>query len=160
MEFKLGDIVNMAGQEWTIFKKDEKGVYAILNMPFEREIFSRKGINDYSKSDIRLSLLNSHLHFRLRREMGEKLVPITLDLKNYNDSNEYGQLVGDTLSLLTYDLYQECRNIIPCCEKWFWLATPHGNGSSRALCVGSNGGVYYDWAGGDDWVRPFCILNL
>ena len=159
-EFVEQNFVVMAGHTWVKFKESGIGTYYIL---FDKITSMRFGdSNNYSESEARKYLMESELLERLKEEVGDKLVPITSDLTSLDGLDDYGKTEGDLLSLMSYDLYRECRKNIPSSNGWWWLSTPFStksNGCSRFVCcVRSDGSVYWDVCDYSDGVRPFCIL--
>ena len=151
----------MCGHAWTPIKSDDKGTYYLLDEILEQSTFGRS--NNYAESYIRENLIESDLLKDLRKEFGDRLVPITLDLLSLDGLDDYGIAEGDILAIPTLDLYRECRKRISNVS-WWWLATPEstpsGNEESFVQCVLSSGDVlcshsYYC----DRGVRPFCIIK-
>ena len=108
--------------------------------------------------------MDSELAKDLRKEFGDRLVPIALDLLSLDGLDDYGIVEGDILAIPTLDLYRECRKSIPKSDNWWWLATPDstpsGTGASFIRCVNSGGDVDYCVCGWDvRGVRPFCIIK-
>lgn len=99
----------------------------------------------------------------LKKEFGDKLVPISLDLTSMDGFKDYGSVEGDILAIPNIQLLMKFGENIPLIDNWYWLAnpnqTPKRNDSRYVLYVGSGGIV--DYFGCDcDWgVRPFFILQ-
>lgn len=161
-DFLKDKFVVMCGRAWTPIKSDEKGTYYLLDGFLEEFTFGQN--NNYAESSIREKVVDSGLAMELRKEFGERLIPITLDLLSLDGLDDYGDVEGDILAIPTLDLYRECRKSIPKSDGWWWLATPDstpsGVGASDVRYVRSGGGVGCgdcDWDGGG--VRPFCIIK-
>lgn len=160
-EYLKDKFVVMCGRAWTPIKSDEKGTYMLLDGTLGESTFGNN--NNYAESYIRDDLAASVLAEDLRKEFGDRLVPITLDLLSLDGLDDYGIVEGDILAIPTLDLYRECRKSIPKSDNW-WLATPDstpsGTGASYVRCVRYNGLVYYDVCGWrNKGVRPFCIIK-
>ena len=160
-EYLKDKFVVMCGHAWTPIKSDDKGTYYLLDEILEQSTFGRS--NNYAESYIRENLIESDLLKDLRKEFGDRLVPITLDLLSLDGLDDYGIVEGDILAIPTLDLYRECRKRIPN-NRWWWLATPEstpsGNKDCFVQCVLSSGDVscshsYYC----DRCVRPFFIIK-
>ena len=161
-EYLKDKFVVMCGRAWTPIKSDEKGTYYLLDGFLEESTFGKN--NNYAESNIRNELVDSELAKDLRKEFGDRLVPIALDLLSLDGLDDYGIVEGDILAIPTLDLYRECRKSIPKSDSWWWLATPDstpsGTGASYVQCVDSDGCVVYGGCGWNDWgVRPFCIIK-
>lgn len=161
-DFIKDNFVVMCGHAWAPIKSDEKGTYYLLDGFLEESTFGQN--NNYAESSIREKVVDSDLAMELRKEFGERLVPITLDLLSLDGLDDYGDVEGDILAIPTLDLYRECRKSIPKSDGRWWLATPNstlsGIGASYVQCVGFGGIVDYYGCDGSDWgVRPFCIIN-
>lgn len=152
---------NICGQLCVKIKEDEKGTYyKTVDKLFSSEFGSD---NNYATSDIRKKLNECDFANTLRKEYGDGLVPISLDLRSLDGLDDYGCVEGDILSLMNIDLYRECRKNIPNPDEWEWLATPNstpsGCGSGGVRCVDSVGYVDCDWCYYVGAVRPFFILK-
>ena len=161
-EYLKDKFIVMCGHAWTPIKSDEKGTYYLLDGFLNESTFGEN--NNYAESSIRKKLVDSDLAMKLRKEYGDRLVPVTLDLLSLDGLDDYGIVEGDILAILTLDLYRECRKSIPKSDDWWWLATPDstpsGAGASYVRFVLSDGDVDCigcDW--GDGGVRPFCIIK-
>lgn len=153
--------VGMCGHAWIPIKTDEKGTYYLMDGKLDDLRFG--DTNNYSESRIRGYLNDSSLAAELKKEFGDKLVPIQTDLLSLDGLDDYGTVDGDVLAIPTIDLYRECRKNITKIDNWWWLATPDstpsGYGSDGVRYVGSDGGVSYGWCGDVGAVRPFFILQ-
>ena len=152
------NFVVMAGQLWTPIKTDEKGTYYLMFGNLGDSRFGTSN-NNYANSIVRQKLAESELLQQLKKEYGNRLVPITTDLLSLDGLDDYGKVEGDLLAIPTIDLYRECRKKIPNLDKWWWLATPDstpsGCGSDNVHYVNSNGNVNYNWYNNCKAVRPF-----
>ena len=162
MKEALKDVEIIADMAWTKIKTDGDLTYYLLDDSMCLNKFGNT--NNYATSDVRKLINNSELAKKLKKEFGDRLVPITTDLLSLDGLGDYGTVEGDTLALLTFDLYRECRKKIKSIGLWFWLATPHstpsGYGARLVQYVNSGGGVDDYWCGyGNGAVRPFFILK-
>lgn len=160
-EFVKDRFVLMAGVIWVKIKEDSLGSYYLKYDRLTRMEFGNS--NDYSESDVRNYLKTCDLMKKLKEELGDRLVPITTDLLSLDGLDDYGKADGDFLSLLTVDLYRECKKNITNLDNWWWLASPYStksNGYSRSVsCVYSVGTLDRRGCGGSFGVRPFCIVS-
>ena len=154
-------VLTAAGETWIAIKKDEKSTYYLLDRVLPSMEFG--DTNNYKESNIRKYLIESDLAKTLKEEFGDRLVPISLDLKSLDGLDDYGTCEGDILGIPTLDLYRECRKEISSATNWWWLSTPDstpsGWSASVVRYVDDDGYVdysncRYDWA-----LRPFFILK-
>ena len=159
---EIGKTVEIAGIEWMILDKIEKGYFAILNS-FDGE--NRKfdsDSNNWIKSDLRKELNDSFLK-KITEELGEDaVVEFDRDLLSLDGQTEYGHC-EDKIALLTVDEYRKYRKLLPNMPKWWWLITPWStpvNGYDSTLAVVSPSG-YVGCNDCDDGrgVRPVCIFS-
>lgn len=159
---EIGKTMEIAGMEWMILDKTEKGYFAILNS-FDGE--NRKfdsDSNNWIKSDLRKELNDSFLK-KITEELGEDaVVEFDRDSLSLDGQTEYGHC-EDKISLLTVDEYRKYRKLLPNTKNWWWLITPWStpaNGYISTLTVvspyGSFGILNYDCSFG---VRPVCIFS-
>lgn len=159
---EIGKTVEIAGMEWMILDKTEKGYFAILNS-FDGE--NRKfdsDSNNWIESDLRKELNDSFLK-KITEELGEDaVVEFDRDLLSLDGQTEYGHC-EDKISLLTVDEYRKYRKLLPNTKNWWWLITPlstPANGYISTLTVVSPSGYVSDLFYNDsDGVRPVCIFS-
>ena len=148
------------GHYWTSVK-DEDRTYYFMNEILKRSEFGRT--NNYAESYIRNDLVNSELADDLKKEFGDKLVPISLDLTSMDGFKDYGSIEGDILAIPNIQLLMKFGDKIPLVENWYWLATPNQTparkDSSYVRYVLSDGGVSCDDCVDRGGVRPFFILK-
>lgn len=153
--------VIMCGHAWIPIKTDENGTYYLMDGKFDNMKFGET--NNYIESNIRKTLNDSDLAAELKKEFGDRIVPIATDLLSMDGLDDYGKVEGDILAIPTIDLYRECRKKITKLDNWWWLATPDstpsGYSSDYVQCVLSVGRVDYDWCVRVGAVRPFFILK-
>ena len=156
---KIGDTITIADIVWRKFKEDENGnSYMLADDSIDNSKFGET--NNWRNSYIRDNLVD--LAEKIKEEIGDKLVPIEVDLFSHDGLDDYGKC-KDMVSILTYDLYRNNRRNIKQIDKWFWLctpdSTPSGCSSDYVQCVSSGGHVNYDWCNDCVAVRPFFILQ-
>lgn len=154
-KFKL-----ICGYYWTSVQ-DGDYTYYFMNDILTKSEFGKT--NNYADSYVRNDLVNSELAVELKKEFGDKLAPITLDLTSMDGFKDYGTVEGDILAIPNIQLLMKFGESIPLIDSWYWLATPnqtHARKDSRYVrYVNSYGGVCYDDCGYDGGVRPFFILR-
>lgn len=150
----------ICGYYWTSVK-DGNLTYYFMNGILKKSEFGKT--NDYAESYVRNDLINSELAANLKKEFGDKLVPISLDLTSMDGFKDYGTVEGDILAILNLQLLMKFGENIPLIEDLYWLANPNQTpkrGDSRYVrCVNSDGCVCYFRCGCDTGVRPFFILQ-
>lgn len=160
-EYMKNRILVICGYPWTPIKRDGNRIYYLMDGTITHLEFGKN--NNYAESNVREYLNKGDLAEKLRKEFGDKLVPITTDMLSLDGLDDYGKVKGDILAIPTLDLYRECRKDIPKVNNWWWLATPNstpsGYGSDYVRCVNSGGRVVCDWFDCCGAVRPFFILE-
>ena len=155
----IGDTIVIADITWRKFKEDENGnSYMLADDGVENLKFGSD--NDWRNSPIRNKLAD--LAEKIKEEIGDRIVPIEVDLFSHDGLDDYGTC-EDMVSILTYDLYRNNRKNIKQIDSWWWLATPNstpsGYSSDYVHFVGSDGDVDFGWYGNCGAVRPFFILE-
>lgn len=154
-KFKL-----ICGYYWTSVT-DGNLTYYFMNGTLKKSRFGDN--NNYSESDVRNDIVNSELAVGLKKEFGDKLVPISLDLTSMDGFKDYGKVEGDILAIPNIQLLMKFGESIPLIDNWYWLATPNQTpkrkDSRYVLCVDSYGDVDFGGCGCDRGVRPFFILQ-
>lgn len=150
----------ICGYYWTSVQ-DGDHTYYFMNGILKSSEFGKT--NNYVESYIRSDLVNSGLVEDLKKEFGDKLVPISLDLTSMDGFKDYGTVEGDILSIPNIQLLMKFGESIPLIDNWYWLATPNQTPARKdaryVQCVGSGGGVRYGGCGYGGGVRPFFILQ-
>ena len=161
-KLEIGKTVEIAGMEWMILDKTEKGYFAILNsFDGEDRKFDSES-NNWIKSDLRKELNDSFLK-KITDELGEDaVVEFDRNLLSLDGQTEYGHC-EDKISLLTVDEYRKYRKLLPNMPKWWWLITPWStpvNDYNSTLAVVSPSGFIgsFDY-NISDGVRPVCIFS-
>ena len=148
------------GHYWKSVQDGDR-TYYFMNGILKKSEFGKT--NNYAKSYVRDYLVNSELAAELKKEFGDKLVPISLDLTSMDGFKDYGSVEGDILSIPNIQLLMKFGENIPLIDNWYWLAnpnqTPKRGDSHYVQCVDSGGDVCYDWCDYDTGVRPFFILQ-
>lgn len=159
---EIGKTVEIAGMEWMILDKTEKGYFAVLNGFDGKERVFDSDSNNWISSKLREEL-NTKFLKKIVDELGEDaVIEFDRDLLSLDGKTEYGHY-KDKISLLTVDEYRKYRKLLPNMPKWWWLITPWStpaNDYNSTLTVVSPSGYvggsgYYGSCG----VRPVCIFS-
>ena len=159
---EIGKVIEIAGMEWLILDKTEKGYFAILNGFDEKERTFDSASNNWISSKLR-NELNTRFLKKITDELGEDaVIEFDRDLLSLDGQTEYGHC-EDKISILTVDEYRKYRKFLPNMDKWWWLltpwSTPANDYSSTLTVVSPSGNVVYNnfcFGGG---VRPVCIFS-
>ena len=159
---EIGKVIELAGMEWMILDKTEKGYFAILN-GFDgasREFDSDS--NNWIESKLRHEL-NITFRKKITEELGEDaVVEFDRDLLSLDGQTEYGHC-KDKISLLSVDEYRKYRKLLPNTGKWWWLltpwSTPVNDYSSTLTVVSPSGRIDGNGYGIGGGVRPACIFS-
>lgn len=159
---EIGKTVEIAGMEWMILDKTEKGYFAVLNGFDGKERVFDSDSNNWISSKLREEL-NTKFLKKIVDELGEDaVIEFDRDLLSLDGQTEYGHY-KDKISLLTVDEYRKYRKLLPNMPKWWWLitpwSTPANDYNSTLTVVSPSGcicGLFYDSCGG---VRPVCIFS-
>lgn len=159
---EIGKTIEIAGMEWMILKKTEKGYFAVLNGFDGKERTFDSDSNNWIESDLRKELNDSFLK-KITEELGEDaVVEFDRDLLSLDGQTEYGHC-EDKISLLTVDEYRKYRKLLPNTNGWWWLITPWStpaNGYISTLTVVSpSGDIVGNYCGNSCVVRPVCIFS-
>lgn len=150
----------ICGYYWASVQ-DGDHTYFFMNGILKKSGFGKT--NNYAESYVRDELINSELAVDLKKEFGDKLVPISLDLTSMDGFKDYGSAEGDILAIPNIQLLMKFGENIPLIDNWYWLANPNQTpkrGDSRYVqCVFSDGRVGYGDCDFDLGVRPFFILK-
>lgn len=160
---EIGKAIELAGMEWLILDKTEKGYFAILNGFDEKERAFDSISNNWISSKLR-NELNTRFLKKITDEFGEDaVIEFDRDLLSLDGQTEYGHC-KDKISLLTVDEYRKYRKLLPNMSEWWWLITPWStpvNDCRSTLTVVSPSGFigssrYCNVVSG---VRPACIFS-
>lgn len=150
----------ICGHYWTSVQ-DGNRTYYFMNGILKKSDFGET--NNYAESYVRRDLINSELAEDLKKEFGDKLLPISLDLTSMDGFKDYDMVEGDILAIPNIQLLMKFGENIPLIDNWYWLATPNQTpkrGDTRCVqYVRSSGDVRYDGCGYGVGVRPFFILK-
>lgn len=159
---EIGKVIEIAGMEWLILDKTEKGYFAILNGFDGKERTFDSASNNWISSKLR-NELNTRFLKKITDELGEDaVVEFDRDLLSLDGQTEYGHC-KDKISLLSVDEYRKYRKLLPSTSKWWWLLTPWStpvNDYSSILGVVSPSGLIYRLSYDYEYgVRPACIFS-
>lgn len=158
---EIGKTIEIAGMEWMILKKTEKGYFAVLNGFDGKERTFDSDSNNWIESDLRKELNDSFLK-KITEELGEDaVVEFDRDLLSLDGQTEYGHC-EDKISLLTVDEYRKYRKLLPNTNGWWWLITPWStpaNGYISTLTGVSPSGFDKCVCNYSRGVRPVCIFS-
>lgn len=159
---EVGKVIELAGMEWLILDKTEKGYFAILNEFDGKARTFDSDSNNWVSSKLR-NELNIDFLKRITDNFGEDaVVEFDRNLLSLDGQTEYGHC-KDKISLLTVDEYRKYRRLLPNMQKWWWLVTPWStpcNDYSRTLAVVSSSGcVNFNDCYFGNGVRPVCIFS-
>lgn len=159
---EIGKTVEIAGMEWMILDKAEKGYFAALNgFDGEKRTFDSDS-NNWISSKLREEL-NTKFLKKIADELGEDaVIGFDRDLISLDGQTEYGHC-EDKISLLTVDEYRKYRKLLPNMPKWWWLitpwSTPVNDYNSTLTVVSSSGLIGVNDCHGSRGVRPVCIFS-
>lgn len=159
---EIGKVIELAGMDWLILDKTEKGYFAILNGFDEKERTFDSTSNNWITSKLR-NELNARFLKKITDELGkDAVIEFDRDLLSMDGQTEYGHC-KDKISFLTVDEYRKYRKLLPNMDKWWWLLTPWStpvNDFSTTIAVVSPSG---DFFGRNCYcvcgVRPVCIFS-
>lgn len=159
---EIGKAIELAGMEWLILDKTEKGYFAILNGFDEKERTFDSNSNNWISSKLREEL-NTRFLKKITDELGEDaVIEFDRDLLSLDGQTEYGHC-KDKISILTVDEYRKYRKFLPNMDKWWWLLTPWStpvNGYSTKMTVVSPTGSIRNFSYYSEYgVRPVCIFS-
>lgn len=159
---EIGKAIELAGMEWLILDKTEKGYLAILNGFDGKERTFDSNSNNWISSKLR-NELNTRFLKKITDELGEDaVIGFDRDLLSLDGQTEYGHC-EDKISLLTVDEYRKYRKFLPNIDKWWWLltswSTPANGYSTTNAVVSPSGNVNSITCYNSGGVRPVCIFS-
>lgn len=159
---EIGKVIELAGMDWLILDKTEKGYFAILNGFDEKERTFDSTSNNWITSKLR-NELNARFLKKITDELGkDAVIEFDRDLLSMDGQTEYGHC-KDKISFLTVDEYRKYRKLLPNMDKWWWLLTPWStpvNDFSTTNAVVSPSGYFdYVYCLDENGVRPACIFS-
>lgn len=120
---EIGEVVEVAGMEWTILDKTDVGYFAITT-DFD-SLYTKfdEYSNNWKNSNLR-NYLNTEFLKKVESNIGRDVLPeFERDLLSLDGLTEYGKCM-DKVSLLTADEYREYRRYLPRTNQLWWLCTP------------------------------------
>lgn len=159
---EIGKVIELAGMDWLILDKTEKGYFAILNGFDEKERTFDSTSNNWITSKLR-NELNARFLKKITDELGkDAVIEFDRDLLSMDGQTEYGHC-KDKISFLTVDEYRKYRKLLPNMDKWWWLltpwSTPVNDFSTTITVVSRSGNIYGNRYCGVYGVRPVCIFS-
>lgn len=158
----IGKTIEVAGINWLVLDKLEKGYFAISKDFYGRYREFDDNCNDWKSSDLR-NELNTDLRKKIESELGtDSLVEFERNLLSLDGQAEYGTC-RDYVSLISVDEYRKYRKLLPNTGKWWWTLTPDStacNDDDTFVRVVSPSGYFDDFdCNGSYGVRPVCIFS-
>lgn len=159
---EIGKVIELAGMDWLILDKTEKGYFAILNGFDEKERTFDSTSNNWITSKLR-NELNARFLKKITDELGkDAVIEFDRDLLSMDGQTEYGHC-KDKISFLTVDEYRKYRKLLTNMDKWWWLLTPWStpvNDFSTTNAVVFPSGLIFSFSCGlECGVRPACIFS-
>ena len=159
---EIGKVIELAGMDWLILDKTEKGYFAILNGFDEKERTFDSASNNWISSKLR-NELNTRFLKKITDELGEDaVIEFDRDLLSIDGQTEYGHC-KDKISFLTVYEYRKYRKLLPNMDKWWWLltpwSTPANDFSTTNTVVSPSGDVSSSYFSDVFGVRPVCIFS-
>lgn len=159
---EIGKTIEVAGINWLVLDKLEKGYFAISEDFYGRDREFDDNCNDWKSSDLR-NELNTDLRKKIESELGtDSLVEFERNLLSLDGQAEYGTC-RDYVSLISVDEYRKYRKLLPNTGKWWWTLTPDStacNDDDTFVRVVSPSGSFFDFSFNRcRGVRPVCIFS-
>lgn len=159
---EIGKVIELAGMDWLILDKTEKGYFAILNGFDEKERTFDSTSNNWITSKLR-NELNARFLKKITDELGkDAVIEFDRDLLSMDGQTEYGHC-KDKISFLTVDEYRKYRKLLPNMDKWWWLltpwSTPVNDFSTTITVVSPSGYIGRNYCYIENGVRPVCIFS-
>lgn len=159
---EIGKVIELAGMDWLILDKTEKGYFAILNGFDEKERTFDSTSNNWITSKLR-NELNARFLKKITDELGkDAVIEFDRDLLSMDGQTEYGHC-KDKISFLTVDEYRKYRKLLPNMDKWWWLltpwSTPVNDFSTTITVVSPSGFIGRNYCYIENGVRPVCIFS-
>lgn len=159
---EIGKTIEVAGINWLVLDKLEKGYFAISEDFYGRDRKFDDNCNDWKSSDLR-NELNTDLRKKIESELGvDSLVEFERNLLSLDGQAEYGTC-RDYVSLISVDEYRKYRKLLPNTGKWWWTLTPDSTACNDddtfVRVVSPSGRVNDDVYDSSLGVRPVCIFS-
>lgn len=108
---EIGKTIEVAGINWLVLDKLEKGYFAISEDFYGRDREFDDNCNDWKSSDLR-NELNTDLRKKIESELGtDSLVEFERNLLSLDGQTEYGTC-RDYVSLISVDEYRKYRKLL------------------------------------------------
>lgn len=159
---EIGKVIELAGMDWLILDKTEKGYFAILNGFDGKEKTFDSDSNNWVSSKLR-NELNARFLKKITDELGkDAVIEFDRDLLSMDGQTEYGHC-KDKISFLTVDEYRKYRKLLTNMDKWWWLltpwSTPVNDFSTTNTVVSPSGFIDLNYCFCGNGVRPACIFS-
>ena len=159
---EIGKTIEVAGINWLVLDKLEKGYFAISEDFYGRDRELDDNCNDWKSSDLR-NKLNTDLRKKIESELGtDSLVEFERNLLSLDGQTEYGTC-RDYVSLISVDEYRKYRKLLPNTNKWWWTLTPDStkcnDDTSYIRVVSPSGNIRSNSYDDSNGVRPVCIFS-
>lgn len=159
---EIGKTIEVAGINWMVLDKLEKGYFAISEDFYGRDREFDDNCNDWKSSDLR-NELNIDLRKKIESELGtDSLVEFERNLLSLDGQTEYGTC-RDYVSLISVDEYRKYRKLLPNTGKWWWTLTPDStacnNDGKWIRVVSPSGNFDNNVCYISNGVRPVCIFS-
>lgn len=159
---EIGKTIEVAGINWLVLDKLEKGYFAISEDFYGRDREFDDNCNDWKSSDLR-NELNTDLRKKIENELGvDSLVEFERDLLSLDGQAEYGTC-RDYVSLISVDEYRKYRKFLPNRGKWWWTLTPDStacnNDDTFVAVVSPSGNIIISACDSSRGVNPVCIFS-
>lgn len=159
---EIGKTIEVAGINWLVLDKLEKGYFTISEDFYGRDREFDDNCNDWKSSDLR-NELNTYLRKKIESELGtDSLVEFERNLLSLDGQTEYGTC-RDYVSLISVDECRKYRKFLPNTDKWWWTLTPNStacNNNATYVSVASpSGNIIGNFCNFSNGVRPVCIFS-
>lgn len=159
---EIGKTIEVAGINWLVLDKLEKGYFAISEDFYGRDREFDDNCNDWKSSELR-NELNTDLRKKIENELGvDSLVEFERDLLSLDGQAEYGTC-RDYVSLISVDEYRKYRKLLPNTGKWWWTLTPDSTACNDddtfVWVVSPSGRISNSGYNCGFGVRPVCIFS-
>lgn len=159
---EIGKTIEVAGINWLVLDKLEKGYFAISEDFYGRDREFDDNCNDWKSSDLR-NELNTDLRKKIESELGtDSLVEFERNLLSLDGQTEYGTC-RDYVSLISVDEYRKYRKLLPNTGKWWWTLTPDSTACNDddtfVRVVSPSGNFSLNICRSSNGVRPVCIFS-
>lgn len=159
---EIGKTIEVAGINWLVLDKLEKGYFAISEDFYGRGREFDDNCNDWKSSDLR-NELNTGLRKKIESELGrDSLVEFERNLLSLDGQTEYGTC-RDFVSLISADEYRKYRKLLTNTGKYWWTLTPDSTACNDddtfVQVVSPSGNAIISACENCRLVRPVCIFS-